>query len=138
MALNYQTAVQTARLGCLTTALGSGPYYLEIFTGTPPGKTGTTFNADTGTKLASMPGSTTPDTVTNNILTFNAITTENALASGTPGYARFKTAQNGAASTVIIECTCGVGSGDINFNSALTSGGAVSITSASISEGNNG
>lgn len=137
MALNYQTAVQSTRLTALVTALG-GTAYLEIFTGTPPSKTGTTFNADTGTKLCSLPLSATAGTVSNNVLTFNAITTENALASGTPGYGRFKTAQNGAASTVIIECTAGVGSGDISFNSTLTSGGAVSITSATISEGNNG
>lgn len=138
MALNYKDSTRNGRLDKLTTDLGTTAY-LEIFTGTPPGKSAGTFAADTGTKLASLPLSNPVAAgSTGGVLTFSAITTENALASGTPGYARFKTAQNGAASTVIIECTAGVGSGDINFNSTLTSGGAVSITSATITEGNNG
>ena len=59
-----------------------------------------------------------------------------ALATGTPGYARFKTAQNGTASTVIIELDAGVGSGSLNFSSTIALGGTVSITSATITEGN--
>ena len=70
------------------------------------------------------------------VLTFSTITSETALASGTPGYARFKTAQNGAASTVIIELDAGVGSGSLNFSSTIASGGTISITSATITEGN--
>jgi hypothetical protein len=138
MALNYKDTTRNARLDRLTTDL-STTAYLEIFTGTPPGKTTGTFNADSGTKLASLPMSNPVAAASSGgVLTFSTITTENALASGTPGYARMKTAQNGAASTVIVEMTCGVGSGDINFNSTLASGGAVSITSATITEGNVG
>ena len=66
----------------------------------------------------------------------SAIASGTALASGTPGSARLKTAQNGAASTVIVEIDAGVGSGSLNFNSAIVSGGTVSITSATLTEGN--
>lgn len=135
MAISYQNAVRDNRMTQVINALGSGAY-LEIFTGSPPGKTTGTFNSDTGTKLASLPCSSTPASTSAGLMTFATITSENALASGTPGYARLKTAQNGAASTVIVELDAGVGSGSLNFNSSIVSGGAVSITSATITEGN--
>lgn len=138
MALNYKDTTRNARLDRLTTDLGATASF-EVFTGTPPGKTSGTFNADTGTPLVRMamsnpvaPGST------GGVLTFSTITTTNAIASGTPGYFRLKTANSGAASTVIVEGTAGVGSGDLNFNSTLVSGAAVSITSGTVTEGNNG
>jgi hypothetical protein len=135
--LSYQNTVRDARLDALTSALGSSAY-LEIFTGSSPGKTSGTFNADAGTKLASLACSnpTAPGSSAG-VLTFSAITAGTALASGTPGYARFKTAQNGTASTVIIELDAAVGSGSLNFSSTINSGGTVSITSATITEGNN-
>jgi hypothetical protein len=136
MSISYQDTVRNTRMAAITTAAGTTPY-LEIFTGTEPGKTSGTFNADTGTKLASLPCSNPlGGSPSAGVLTFGAITSETALASGTPGYARLKTAQNGAASTVIIEMDAGVGSGSLNFNSTISSGGTVSITSATITEGN--
>jgi hypothetical protein len=136
MSLSYQTATRNQRLADLVSALGTGAY-LEIFTGSQPGKASGTFNADTGTKLASLPCSNpvAPAALVG-VLTFSTITSETALASGTPGYARFKTAQNGVASTVIIELDAAVGSGSLNFSSTIASGGTVSITSATITEGN--
>lgn len=133
---SYQTAVRNARQDSITTALGTTAY-LEIFTGSPPGKSGGSFSADAGTKLASLPMSNpVAPASSGGVLTFSAITSEAALASGTPGYYRKKTAQNGVASTVIEEGTAGVGSGECNFNAAITSGGTVSITSDTLSEGN--
>jgi hypothetical protein len=136
MALSYKDSTRNARLDRLTTDLGATAF-LEIFTGSQPGKTSGTFNADTGTKLASLacsnpvaPGSSA------GVLTFSAITSATGLASGTPGYFRFKTAASGAASTVIIEGDAAVGSGSLNFSSTIASGGTVSITSATITEGN--
>ena len=136
MSLSYQNTVRNTRLGDLVNALGTAAY-LEIFTGSPPGKTAGTFNADSGTKLASLPCSNpVAGAASAGVLTFSAITSETALATGTPGYARFKTAQNGVASTVIIELDAAVGSGSLNFSSTIASGGTVSITSATITEGN--
>lgn len=136
MSLSYQTAVRDARLDNITSALGTAAY-LEIFTGSPPGKTSNTFNADSGTKLASLacsnpvaPGSAL------GVLTFSAITPGTALATGTPGYGRFKTAQNGVASTVIAEFDAGVSGGSLNFSSSIVISGTVSVTSAVITEGN--
>lgn len=136
MGISYRDSLRNVRLDAATTALGTTAA-LEIFTGSPPGKTAGTYNADTGTKLCSLPCSNpvAPGSSAG-VLTFSAITSAAALASGTPGYGRFKTAANGAASTVIIEMDAGVGTGSINFNSAITSGGTVSITSATVTEGN--
>jgi len=134
--LSYKDATRNTRLADLVSALGTAAF-LEIFTGSPPGKSSGTFNADSGTKLASLP-CTNPvaGAATAGVLTFSAITSETALASGTPGYGRFKTAASGAASTVIIELDAAVGSGSLNFSSTIASGGTVSITSATITEGN--
>lgn len=136
MSLSYKDATRNTRLADLVSALGTAAY-LEIFTGSPPGKTTGTFNADSGTKLASLPCSNpVAPGASAGVLTFSTITSETALASGTPGYARFKTAASGTASTVIIELDAGVGSGSLNFSSTIAAGGTVSITSATITEGN--
>lgn len=136
MALSYKDSTRNTRLDALTSALGTAAF-LEIFTGAAPGKTSGTFNADSGTKLASLamsnpvaPGSAA------GVLTFSAITAAAALASGTPGYFRMKTAASGGVATVIIEGDAAVGSGSLNFNSTIASGGTVSITSAVLTEGN--
>ena len=49
MSLSYKDATRNTRLDDLTTALGTAAF-LEIFTGSQPGKTAGTFNADTGTE----------------------------------------------------------------------------------------
>jgi hypothetical protein len=133
---SYQDAVRNGRLNNVTSALGTAAY-LEIFTGAPAGKTTGVFNADPGTKLASLPLSNpTAPNASAGVMTFSAITSETALASGTPASARFKTAASGGTGTVILEIDAGVGSGSLNFSSTIASGGTVSITSATITEGN--
>ncbi len=137
MALSYKNSVRITRMNDLTSALGTAAA-LEIFTGAAPGKTAGVFNADSGTKLASlaMANPTAPTADANGVLTFSTITAAAALASGTPQYFRMKTAANGNASTVIIEGDAAVGSGSLNFNSTIANGGTVSITSAVVTEGN--
>ncbi len=136
MAISYKTSLQNGRLDAITTAL-STTAYLEIFTGSAPGKSAGTFNSDSGTKLASLAMSNpVAGSSASGVLTFSSITSATALASGTPGYFRMKTSASGAASTVIVEGDCAVGSGSLNFNSAISSGGTVSVTSATITEGN--
>jgi hypothetical protein len=136
MALSYQDTVRNSRVNALTTALGTAAY-LEVFTGAPAGKSGGTFNADPGTKLASLALSNPVAAgASAGLLTFSAITSGTGLASGTPASFRLKTAASGAVSTVIVEGDAAVGSGSLNFASAISSGGTVSISSATITEGN--
>jgi hypothetical protein len=59
--------------------------------------------------------------------TANAITDDSAAdASGTPTFARI-TASDGT--TVHIQCTAGVGSGELNFASAITANNVMRVTS---------
>jgi hypothetical protein len=136
MSLSYKDATRDARLDALTTAL-STTAYLEVFTGAPAGKSGGTFNADPGTKLASlaMSNPVAPASAAG-LLTFSAITSGTGLATGTPASFRLKTAASGGTSTVIVEGDAAVGSGSLNFASGISSGGTVSISSATITEGN--
>ncbi len=136
MSISYQDAVRNTRLNAVTTALGTTAY-LEIFTGAPAGKTAGVFNADPGTKLASLACSNpVAGSASGGALTFSSISPAAALASGTPGSFRFKTAAGGAPSTVIIEGDAAVGSGSLNFASTISSGGTVTITAGAITEGN--
>jgi hypothetical protein len=136
MSLSYQDTVRNTRLAEIVTALGTTAY-LEIFTGAPAGKTSGTFNADPGTKLASLACSNpVAGSASAGLLTFSTISSATGLASGTPASFRFKTAASGAPSTVIIEGDAAVGSGSLNFSATISSGGTVAITSATITEGN--
>jgi hypothetical protein len=136
MSLSYKDSSRNARLDRLTTDLGTTAY-LEVFNGAPTGKTAGTFNADPSTRLCTLPMSNpvAPGSSAG-LLTFSAITSATALASGVPASFRIKTATLGAVSTVIVEGDAAVGSGSLNFASSITSGGTVSISSATITEGN--
>lgn len=136
MSLSYQDTARNTRLADLVTALGSTAY-LEIFAGAPTGKTAGVFNADPGTKLASLACSNpVAGAASAGVLTFSTITPAAALATGTPASFRFKTAASGAPSTVIIEGDAGIGSGALSFLGPISSGGTVTITGAAITEGN--
>lgn len=123
-------------MATIVTAISTAGF-LEIFTAAPQGKTSGTFNADAGTKLASLALSNPAGPAASaGLLTFSTITSATALATGTPASFRIKTAASGAPSTVIVEGDAGVGTGSLNFNSSIVSGGTVSITSATLLEGN--
>jgi hypothetical protein len=136
MALSYQDAVRNARLAAMITAIGTTGS-LEIFSGAPAGKTAGVFNADPGTPLARLPLSNPAAPAPSaGLLTFSTITPATGLASATPASFRVKTVASGGVGTVIIEGDCAIGSGSLNFASAIASGGTVSISSATITEGN--
>ena len=68
------------------------------------------------------------------ILTFNAITADSsANATGTATWARIVT----SAGAFVLDCSVGTSGADINLNTtSIVSGAQVSVTSASITEGN--
>ena len=136
MSLSYADSLRNTRLAALVTALGTTGV-LEVFTGAPTGKTAGTFRADPGTKLCSLPLSNpAAGAASAGVLTFSAITSETGLASGTPASARLKTVASGSVSTVIAEMDAAVGSGSLNFASNVSNGGTVSVSSATMTEGN--
>lgn len=136
MSFSYQDTLRNTRMAALVTA-ASTTAVLEVFTGAPAGKTSGTFNADPGTKLCSLPLSNPiAGAAVAGLLTLSTITSETGLASGTPASARIKTVASGAVSTVLVEIDAAVGSGSLNFASNVSSGGTVSVSSATITEGN--
>ncbi len=95
--LQYSTTHRTNAMTDIVTQAGSTPFIL-LYTGTPPANAAT---AATGTLLASLPCSATFGTVTNGVLTANAITSASAAASGTAGYYRLCTSS--AGTTVVAQ-----------------------------------
>lgn len=132
MAISYVTALRTTRLTDVVTAIGSLGK-LKLYTGGPPGVN----NAATGTLLAVLTlAETACGTVSNGVLTFSAITAEDAaLADGTAGYARITTSADATVAELTVSGTGG--SGDVKLNNVnIVTGGEVSISSATITEGN--
>jgi hypothetical protein len=132
MAISYITSLRTTRITAVVTAIGSLGK-LKIYTGTSPGVN----NAASGTLLAVLTlAETACGTVTAGVLTFSAITAEDsALADGTAGYARITTSADAAVADLTVGAT-GSGADIILNNVNIVTGGEVSISSASITEGN--
>lgn len=133
MASNLKTSVCNTQLDAITTAVGTTGF-LWVYSGTVPAKVAHAYPAPTGT-LGVKAACSNPFAAasTNGVLTASAITTTAATASITPGYYRItSTATDTDGSTVIMQGTAGVGSGDLNFGSAISSGGNVSFTSFTV------
>jgi hypothetical protein len=100
---------------------------LQIYSGASPGPN----SAATGTKLAelTLPAKAS-NSVNNGVLTFGAITQQNALASGTAGYFRLTKADG---TTVVADGDVSTSGASLNLNTtAIVSGGPVNITAFSI------
>lgn len=121
----------------ITTDAGTTAF-IWIFTGSGPGKTSNVFNSNTGTLLVKLACANPLGSASSlGVLTLGAITNGTAVGTGTPGYFRLCTDSTTTdGSTVIVEGTCAVGSGELNFASTIASGGTVSISSFTITEGN--
>lgn len=132
MATNLKDAIRTTMVGAISTAI-TGTSRILFYSGSAPSKTA----SPTGTLLATLTPSATFGTSTVGVLTANAITSANAVASGTPGYYRIIDGTTDDGTHTEVQGSCGVGSGDINFSSTIASGGSVSITSLTYTEGDN-
>lgn len=104
---------------------GAGAGTIGVRTGTQPTNVG---DADTGTLLGTLTHSDPAFGATNSsgVATASAITSDtNADNSGTAGHARFKD----STPAICFDCTCGQGSGDINFdNNVIVAGGTIAIS----------
>lgn len=107
---------------------GAGAGTIAIRTGAQPTNVG---DADSGTLLGTLTFSDPAfGAAATGVATASAITSDsNADASGTAGHARLKDSDGNIHS----DCTCGQGSGDINFdNNVIVAGGTIAITSMTI------
>lgn len=128
--MNLKDTLRQSMLSQITTALTTTSRLL-VYTGTAPSKTA----SPTGTLLATFTLAATPGTASGGVYTFTAPASVTAAASGTPGYGRMIDGTVDDGTHTEIQFTCGVGSGELNFSSTLASGGTVSISSMTITEG---
>lgn len=135
-ALQYSTAQRSANMTALVGQI-AGTGVLVILTGAQPANVQT---VDSGTVLAVLPLSATAGTVTSGVLTFNAITSATASASGTAAHFLICTTSVTAncvavsSTTRVIQGSVGTSGSDINFASgvAFTSGETIGVTSFTI------
>lgn len=128
MALAFSTTLRDARLTAIVTAIGTSGK-VRIYSGTRPATGGTAT-----TQLAELPLSATAGTVTGQVLTMSAITTDSSAdATGTASWFRILTSANVA----VIDGNVGTSGSDLNLNTvSIVSGGPVAISSFTITEGN--
>ena len=139
MAIRFDEITRNSRLDAVDDKVnnGSGPATIEIrtgsFTGNLTGVVGTQA-ADQGTLLATLTaGDPMFAAASGGVMEENAITGDSSAdASGTPGH--FVAKDSDGVKRIV--GTCAVGSGDLNFNSAISLGGAVSISNFQLTDGN--
>jgi hypothetical protein len=123
MALRLATATRNAACDAAVDLLDSGT--IQIRTGAQPTNVG---DAAAGDLLGTLTfGGTAFGNASTGVATANAITSDtSADNSGTAGHARILT----SAPAIHSDCTCGQGSGDIDFdNAVVVAGGTIAISS---------
>jgi hypothetical protein len=130
MALEISDTLANALLDQIETTIGTSPT-LTVFTGTAPAETGT---ADSGTVLSiiTCPSDWAAAASAGSKAKSGTWQDTSADASGTPGHFRMKA----SGGTVHIQGTSAVGSGDLNFDAAITLGGAVTVSTFTLTSGN--
>lgn len=119
----YSTTHRTNAMQDIVTQAGSTSHIL-IYTAAAANCAA----AASGTLLATLPCSATLGTVTNGVLTFNAIT--NATASGTGTAVQWRLCTTSGGTTCVAQGTIGTSGAELNLNStSISSGQTVSITS---------
>ncbi len=130
MAIAYSVTERNNRLTQILNVIDGGATggLLSIYDGTRPATGGAVT-----TLLAQFVLPKPSGTIASGVYTFNAIPGVNITTTGTATWARF----TDSASTFAADVNVGTSGSDINFNSvAFSSGAAISITSATITEGN--
>lgn len=132
----YTTTHRTTAMSDLITAIGATGQ-LMILTGAQPATVAT---VDAGTVLVVMPLSATAGTSSAGVLTFNAITSTAASATGTAAHFLICTTSSTAncvavsSTTRIIQGAVGTSGSDLNFAGGVsfTSGETISVSSFTI------
>ena len=129
MALGMSVTLRNARLDAITADLGNAAKLL-LYNGSQPATGGTET-----TLLATLILGTPPaPAAALGVLTFNTIASVTAVASSTCTWARF----TNSADDFVTDATAGTSGTDIIIagSSSITSGQTVSVTAATITEGN--
>lgn len=131
--LKYATNLRNARADAITTFTG-GSALLRIYDGTQATNPNTAIGSQV--LLAELTcNATFAPSASGGVLTLNAITSDSsANATGTASWFRLLKSDG---TTAVLDGTVGTSGSDLNINStAISSGAAVAVTSATITEGN--
>ena len=132
MAIQYSDTIYLGQLDLVESSAGASAK-LYIFSGSAPANCGA---ADTGTLLATL---TLPAdwmaaaSGTSKVLAGSWTGTASGGSATAPTHFRIK---NNAGSTVHVQGTSGVGSGDLSLNGAVTSGQTITISSFTLNASN--
>ena len=129
MALQFEATLRNAILDVIETNIGTSPV-LTVRTGSVPG----VGNSATGTLLSTITCPSDWAAAASGGAKAKSGTWQDtsAAASGTPGYFRLST----SGGTAKIEGTAGVGSGDLSFDSTVSLGGTVTVSTFTLTAGN--
>lgn len=132
MAITYATTTRSSRMTQIVTDLGAGSL-IKIYDGTGGVPTNAAAALGSQVLLATLSCSATFGTVTNGVLTANAITSATAGASGTAAFFRITT----SGGTAIVQGTVGTSGADLNLSTTtISSGVTVAVSSLTLTEGN--
>lgn len=134
MATNLKDTIRATMMGAIPTSISTSGH-LFFYSGAAPAKTA----SPTGTSgiTGGIVLSSTMGTVSGGVLTTSGVPlSATATASITPGYYRITDGATDDGTHTQIQGSCGVGSGDINFASTIASGGTVTLTGLTYTEGN--
>ena len=132
MALSYSTTLRNAMLDAITTAVGNGAK-IRIYSGTRPANVAASI---TGTLLAELTGATPfASAASSGVLTLGSVTADSSAdATGTATHFRIWKSDG---TTAVVDGNVSTSGSDLNLSSvSIVSGGSVSITSFTITEGN--
>jgi hypothetical protein len=122
------TTSRNTRLTGVVNSAGSNAV-VRVYGGTPPATADTALSGNP--LLAELVVSGTFGTTSSGVLTVGTVTNDSsANTNGTPTFARVLT----SGLTVVAQVTAGVGSGEINFNTAISAGQTVAISSFTITD----
>lgn len=129
MALRMSVTLRNARLDAITADLGNAAKLL-LYNGSQPATGGT----ETTLLATLILGSPAATAAASGLLTFSAIADVTAVASSTCTWGRFTT----SGDAFVADATAGTSGTDIILagSSTVTSGQTVSVTAATITEGN--
>lgn len=129
MALGMATTLRNARLDAITSAIGNAGKLL-LYNGSQP----VTGGAATTLLCTNILGTPPAPAAAAGLLTFNAIADGTAVATSTCTWGRLTT----SADVFVADCTAGTSGTDIIIagSATITSGQTVSVTAATITEGN--
>ena len=136
MAVQLRDTIRNARLNTIESTTGTTAA-LRVYTGAQPADC---TQANTGTMLAeiTLPTDWMGDAAAG--AKAKAGTWSVAATGGsasTPGHFRIYNSQVTLdGTTCVVQGSCGIGSGDINFNGTITSGQTVTVSSFTLTDGN--